>query len=97
MPRRCFVYILASPSRTLYVGITNDLTRRVQEHREGRSLSFTTRYNISRLVYFEEFDGPIAAIAREKEVKRWRREKKIALVESMNPQWNDLADEAYLN
>jgi putative endonuclease len=93
MSRRCFVYILASASRTLYVGITNDLARRVQEHREGRPTAFTSKYNIGRLVYFEEYDGPIAAIAREKEVKRWRREKKIKLIESVNPNWTDLTEE----
>ncbi len=93
MARRCFIYILASPSRTLYVGVTNDLLRRVQEHRESRPAAFTTKYNITRLVYFEEYDGPLDAIAREKEVKRWRREKKIKLIESMNPKWTDLAEQ----
>ena len=93
MSRRCFVYILASPSRTLYVGITNDLALRMQEHRDGRPGAFTAKYHIGRLVYFEEHDGPIAASAREKEVKRWRRTKKIKLIESMNPKWTDLAEQ----
>ncbi|MFZ1888422.1 MAG: GIY-YIG nuclease family protein [Candidatus Binataceae bacterium] len=93
MSRHCFVYILASASRTLYVGITNDLARRAQEHRDGRPTAFTAKYNIGRLVYFEEYDGPLAAIAREKEVKRWRRTKKIKLIESMNPKWTDLAEQ----
>ncbi|MGH7779453.1 MAG: GIY-YIG nuclease family protein [Candidatus Binataceae bacterium] len=93
MSHRCFMYILASASRTLYVGITNDLARRVHEHRDGRPGAFTSKYNIGRLVYFEEYDGPLAAIAREKEVKRWRREKKLRLVESMNPKWIDLTEQ----
>ncbi|MHB8383851.1 MAG: GIY-YIG nuclease family protein [Candidatus Binataceae bacterium] len=69
------------------------LARRVQEHRDGSPSAFTSKYNVGRLVYFEEHDGPIAAIAREKEVKRWRREKKIRLIESMNPKWTDLAEQ----
>lgn len=87
------VYILASPSRVLYIGMTNDLGRRVGEHKEKVIPGFTQRYNITRLVYLEEFNGPLAAIAREKQLKRWSRAKKIALIESMNPEWNDLAEE----
>ena len=85
-----FVYILSSLSRTLYIGVTNHLNRRVQEHREGIADSFTKRYNIHRLVYFERFQYIGNAITREKELKGWLREKKIALIEAENPTWKDL-------
>jgi len=92
-PRRFFVYIMTnSPkSAVLYVGITGDLRRRVWQHKNKRVPGFTSRYNWTRLVFFEEFVYPDAAIAREKEIKGWRRSKKIALVESTNPRWDDLA------
>lgn len=86
-----YVYILASRSRTLYVGLTNSLRTRVQQHHEKTPGSFTARYNIDRLVYFEHFQYIQNAIAREKELKDWNRAKKIALVESVNPLWDDLA------
>jgi putative endonuclease len=85
-----YVYILASLSRTIYVGVTNNLGRRVQEHREHK-VGFTARYNVSRLVHFEVFFTPMEAIGREKEIKGWRREKKIRLIEQHNPEWNDLS------
>jgi putative endonuclease len=88
--RRFYVYILASRSRTLYVGITNDLARRLREHRARQPGSFTARYRIDRLVYFETFYSPLVAIAREKQLKGWRRERKIALIEDLNPRWRDL-------
>jgi len=88
--RRFFIYILASSSRTLYVGVTNDLERRLREHRE-LLVGFTARYNVTLLMYWEEFADPRDAIAREKEIKAWRREKKVRLIESANPQWTDLA------
>ena len=87
-----YVYILANPSRTLYVGVTNDLERRVRQHRAGQS-EFTARYNISRLVHYEVTNSVTIAIAREKEIKAWRREKKMALIEQSNAYWDDLAAE----
>jgi putative endonuclease len=90
MERLYYVYILASRSRTLYIGITNDLIRRVSEHRDGRVLGFTSKYRIHRVVYFEIFHDVRVAIGREKEIKGWRRDKKIALIESRNPAWDDL-------
>jgi putative endonuclease len=93
MPREhvCWVYILASDRNgTLYVGVTNDLYRRVTEHREGLVAGFTKRYGVKRLVYFEEHGDINVAIAREKSIKRWRRGWKLQLIEQANPQWRDL-------
>jgi putative endonuclease len=75
------------------VGMTNNLLRRVDEHKEGAMKGFTSQYRTRKLVYYEVFDRPIDAIAREKEVKGWLRAKKIALIESINPAWRDLAFE----
>jgi putative endonuclease len=86
-----YVYILSSKSRTLYIGITNGLRKRVLEHRERKPVSFTTRYKITRLVYFERFQYVDNAIARETELKDWNRAKKVALIEAENPAWEDLA------
>ena len=86
------VYILASPTRRLYVGLTSDLARRVYEHKNGLVPGFTARYNITRLVHFEETNSARAAIAREKQIKGWLRNRKIALIESRNPAWEDLAE-----
>ena len=91
MSRTYCVYILASRSRNLYTGVTNDLPRRLIEHREGFVPGFTWKYNIFRLVHFEAFGNIRSAIAREKEIKAWRREKKIWLIERQNPTWADLA------
>lgn len=88
-----FVYIMASRSRRLYTGVTNDLARRVFEHKSKAAPGFTARYNIRRLVYFEETDDAQAAITREKQIKGWLRKKKVALIESVNPVWEDLAVE----
>ena len=89
-----WVYILASaPRGTLYVGVTNDLIRRVYEHREGFVAGFTKRYGIKMLVYFEAHDSIIAAIQREKNIKHWSREWKVQLILRDNPQWRDLWDE----
>ena len=85
------VYILASRSRKLYVGVTANLPRRIYQHRTGQALSFTSRYGITRLVYYECASTPRAAIEREKRLKKWSPSKKIALVESSNPDWRDLA------
>jgi putative endonuclease len=89
-----WVYILASrPGGTLYVGVTNDLVRRVFEHRNGMVPGFTKRYGVKQLVYFEEHSTAGAAIQREKNIKHWSREWKIDLIVSMNPGWRDLYDE----
>ena len=88
---RFYVYILASKSRRLYTGMTNWLFRRVMEHKSGEVEGFTKRYKINRLVYYEEFKYVNNCIAREKEIKGWSREKKVALIESINPGWEDLA------
>ena len=87
-----YVYILSSRSRNLYTGVTNELARRVWQHRQGKASVFTQRYRIHRLVYFERHGKVVDAIAREKQIKAWRREKKIALIESTNPAWEDLAE-----
>ena len=86
-----YVYILASISRALYVGVTNDLARRVYEHKEGVVKGHTSRYRINRLVYFEQTNDVHAAIAREKQIKGWVRKRKVALIESANPGWKDLS------
>jgi putative endonuclease len=88
--RQFYVYILASKSHRLYVGVTNDIVRRMYEHVTGSS-NFTARYRVKRLVYFEELSTPIAAIRREKRLKAMLRAKKIALIEAKNPAWDDLA------
>ena len=95
MDRSYYVYILASRLRNLYAGITNNLARRVFEHRQGQIPGFTPKYRIHRLVYFESFGDVRAAIAREKQIKSWRREKKVALIVAGNPTWEDLAAEWY--
>jgi putative endonuclease len=87
-----FVYILTSKTRRLYVGVTGNLPRRVWEHRNGIVPGFTKKYGMNRLAYFEQFDGPEAAIHREKQIKDYARVKKLALIESMNPEWRDLAE-----
>jgi putative endonuclease len=91
--RRYFVYILSNFSGTLYTGVTNDLERRLGEHREGAGGGFTSKYNVKWLVYCEETNDIREAIAREREIKGWRREKKVALIESVNPDWQDLSTE----
>jgi putative endonuclease len=91
MNRVYSVYLLASRSRSLYTGVTNNLQRRMLEHRQGLVPGFTTRYRVFRLVHLEHFADIRDAIAREKEIKAWRREKKIRLIERDNPTWEDLA------
>jgi putative endonuclease len=91
--RNPVVYILASPNgHALYIGVTTDPGRRLDEHRRGLSVH-TRQYNITRLVYIESFDTAPDAIAREKQLKSWRREKKIALIDATNPEWLDLSSE----
>ena len=86
-----FVYILTNqPRGTLYVGVTNDLVRRIHEHREGAVPGFTKRYGLKQLVHFERNDDPATAIQREKNIKHWSRVWKLDLVASSNPQWRDL-------
>ena len=87
-----YVYILASAKKALYIGVTNDLRRRVYEHKTGTVPGFTTRYQINRLVYYEVAGEPLSAIAREKQLKGWVRRRKIELIESANPEWEDLSD-----
>ncbi len=86
-----YVYILASrPNGTLYIGVTNDLVRRVFEHREGDADGFTKRYGIKRLVHYEAYDDVVTAIQREKTMKHWKRAWKVDLIEAHNPTWTDL-------
>ena len=87
-----YVYIISSLSGTLYVGLTDDLSKRLREHREGLVDAFTRRYNIHRLMYYETFRDAGNAEAREKQIKKFRRQKKIALFALSNPKWVDLAD-----
>lgn len=89
--KQYYVYILASRSRTLYIGVTNDLERRVHEHKKKLVPGFTAKYNIDRLVYFEIADDVHAVIAREKQIKGWLRSKKLELIASMNPEFRDLS------
>jgi putative endonuclease len=91
MSRTYYVYILASKSRRLYIGMTNDLSRRIWEHKNKVVEGFTKQYNIDRLVYFEETSDVRSAIEREKQLKGWGREKKITLIETINAAWEDLA------
>lgn len=91
--RQPAIHILASPNgRALYIGVTTDLGRRLEEHRRGLS-QHTARYNITKLVYVEAHETAPDAIEREKQLKRWRREKKIALIDAANPEWQDLSGE----
>jgi putative endonuclease len=93
MARTYYVYIVASASGVLYTGITNNLQSRVGQHRLKLVPGFTQKYNVTKLVYFELFADVRVAIVREKEVKAWRRAKRVALIESMNPRWADLASD----
>jgi putative endonuclease len=87
-----FVYIMTNRSQTLYVGVTNDLERRVYEHKHKLVAGFTSKYRIDKLVFFESTPNVRAAIEREKQIKSWRRSKKVTLIESVNPLWKDLSD-----
>ena len=90
-----YVYIMTNRSRTLYTGVTNNLVRRVYEHKQKLVPGFTEKYNTTILVYYETTSDVLSAIAREKQVKAWLRSKKISLIESMNPQWRDLSQGWY--
>ena len=87
-----FVYIMTNKSGTLYTGVTNNLERRIYEHKQHLVKGFTHKYKINKLVYFEETNDIHAAISREKQIKGWLRKKKIALIESINPGWKDLSE-----
>ncbi len=88
-----FIYILSNkPKGVLYIGMTNNLIKRVYEHKQKTIEGFTKRYNVTKLVYIEEYSHPNQAIAREKQLKNWHREWKINLIESINPTWEDLYD-----
>ena len=89
--RQYYVYILESRSGVLYIGMTNDLAHRVWQHKHGDLPAFTRKYRVTRLVYYETCDRPIHAIEREKQLKRWRREKKMALIDKENPRRLDLS------
>jgi putative endonuclease len=89
-----YVYLLASDRNgTLYVGVTNDLVRRVYEHKNKLVRGFTRRYGVGRLVWFETYDDPTSAITREKDIKKWQRAWKLQLIEQSNPQWLDLFEQ----
>ncbi len=90
-----YVYIMTNKSKTLYTGMTNDLLRRVYEHKHKLVEGFTKKYNITKLVFFEETSDVNEAIALEKKIKGWTRAKKIALIESQNPNWLDLSQDWY--
>ena len=90
--KQYFVYILTNwDNSVMYIGVTNNLERRTYEHKNKLIPGFSAKYNTHKLVYFEEAAEPAAAIAREKQIKKWRREKKNALVETLNPEWKDLS------
>lgn len=92
---RYFVYIMSNASKTLYIGVTNDLLRRVMEHKEGKIIGFTSKYNIKKLIYYEEGNSIDEALYREKQIKGWMRQKKIDLIEELNPDWADLIEGWY--
>ncbi len=88
-----YVYILASKSGTLYIGVTNNLERRISEHKQGLIEGFTKQYGCDRLIYYENYSHVNDAIAREKQLKKWNRQKKQNLIKILNPHWKDLSEE----
>ncbi len=92
MPKSYYTYIVASRSHTLYIGITNNLDQRIWQHKNKTHRGFSATYNCNRLVWFETFSNVLTAIAREKELKGWRRARKIELIEQANSTWNDLSE-----
>jgi putative endonuclease len=90
--RTFYVYMLAGKSGVLYTGMTNDLVRRVREHKQKQIEGFTRKYNVTNLVWYEAHGRATSAIAREKQIKAWRRAKRVALIEAANPQWRDLSE-----
>ena len=94
---RSWVYILASGRHgTLYIGVTSNLPQRIDQHKAKQSRGFTAKYGVDRLVWFEEYGEIVVAIAREKQIKKWRRDWKIALIEESNPEWADLYPTAFV-
>lgn len=91
--RRAYVYIMSSHRRTLYIGMTTNLEGRIYDHQQERSRGFTARHHLHDLVYVEEYDDIREAVAREHQLKSWRRSKKLSLIEQQNPEWRDLAAE----
>jgi len=89
--RHYWIYILTNKSNTLYIGITNDLKRRISEHRKKLIKGFTSRYNLNKLIFYETFNNPKDAIAIEKKIKSWTRKKKIELIKKINPDFRDLS------
>ena len=94
-PNQYYVYIMTNKSGTLYAGMTNNIKKRVYEHKNKLIPGFTKKYNISRLIYFETFGNVHSAIAREKTIKGWLRKKKIELINKTNPDWEDLSSDWY--
>lgn len=98
MTKTYYVYILASKRNgTLYIGVTNDLERRLYEHKNNLLEGFTNKYNVHHLVYYEDVNDIQSSLQREKQLKRWTRKWKIELIEKINPEWRDLADDFNLN
>lgn len=95
--RDYYVHIVASDNRTLYTCVTNRLVNRVWQHKEGVFGGFTSKYRVHKLVYFEEFSEITEAVNREKQIKRWRRERKVFLIEQNNPQWLDLWSDNWID
>ena len=93
--RQSYVYIMSNRSKTLYTGVTSDLVRRVYQHKQKLVEGFTKKYNLTKLVYFEAGGDITSAIQREKQIKGWLRKRKIDLIESVNPEWDDLSAEWY--
>ena len=91
--RLFYVYIMTNQSRTIYTGVTNEIFRRVQQHKDKAHPGFTSKYNFNKLVYYEDCHDSFTAIGREKQIKGWLRIKKIALIENDNPNWHDLSEE----
>jgi len=92
---RFYIYILASKSRVIYTGMTNNLVSRVHQHKSGECDGFTKRYRVNRLMYYESYQYVNSCIDREKRIKKWTRSKRMALIESENPTWEDLAEDWY--
>ena len=95
MAKEYYVYILSNYSKMLYIGVTNDLERRVYEHKKKLVKGYTSKYNLHQLVYYEDPDDIGRAIEREKRLKGWKRYKKVKPIESVNPGWKDLAEDWY--
>ena len=95
MEKTYCIYIMSNISKMLYVGVTNNLGKRVFEHKSRYITGYTRKYNLFKLVYFEPFSDIRDAIRREKQIKGWRRSRKVELIESVNPHWNDLADDHF--